>query len=167
MGLWLISSIRFFPRVYIAMGLVKEFKEFAMKGNVVDLAVGLIVGASFGKIVSSMVNDVIMPPVGKIIGGVNFTELKYSLGKTIVKSPPDADGKITETVKEAFVNYGMFLQNCFDFLIVAFVVFMLVKAMNHAKALTEKKAAETPAAPPAPSEDVLLLREIRDALKAR
>ena len=93
------------------MGLIKEFKEFAMKGNVVDLAVGLIVGASFGKIVSSMVNDVIMPPVGKIIGGVNFTELKYSLGKTIVKSPPDADGKVTETVKEAFINYGMFLQS--------------------------------------------------------
>ena len=150
------------------MGLIKEFKEFAMKGNVVDLAVGLIVGASFGKIVSSMVNDVIMPPVGKIIGGVNFTELKYSLGKTIVKSPPDADGKVTETVKEAFINYGMFLQNCFDFMIVAFVVFMLVKAMNKAKSITEKKGPpDGPAAPPAPPEDVLLLREIRDALKAR
>lgn len=149
------------------MGLIKEFKEFAMKGNVVDLAVGLIVGASFGKIVSSMVNDVIMPPVGKIIGGVNFTELKYSLGQTVVKSPPDADGKVAETVKEAFVNYGMFLQNCFDFLIVAFVVFIIVKAMNHAKAISERKAALATPAPPVISEDILLLREIRDALKAR
>ena len=149
------------------MGLVKEFKEFAMRGNVVDLAVGLIVGASFGKIVSSMVNDVIMPPVGKIIGGVNFSELRYSIGKTIVKSAPDADGKVVETVKEAFINYGLFLQYCFDFLIVSFVVFMLVKAMNHAKAVTEKKEAQAPAAPAPPSEDILLLREIRDALKAR
>jgi large conductance mechanosensitive channel len=149
------------------MGLVKEFKEFAMRGNVVDLAVGLIVGASFGKIVSSMVNDVIMPPVGKIIGGVNFSELRYSIGKTIEKSAPDADGKVVETVKEAFINYGLFLQYCFDFLIVSFVVFMLVKAMNHAKAVTEKKEAQAPAAPAPPSEDILLLREIRDALKAR
>ncbi len=149
------------------MGLIQEFKEFAMKGNVIDLAVGLIVGASFGKIVSSMVNDVIMPPVGKMIGGVNFTELKYSLGKTVVKSAPDADGKVTETIKEAFVNYGMFLQNCFDFLIVAFVVFMLVKAVNHARAIAERKAAKIPPAPTMPPEDIVLLREIRDALKAR
>ncbi len=149
------------------MGLVKEFKDFAMRGNVVDLAVGLIIGASFGKIVSSMVNDVIMPPVGKIIGGVNFSELRYSIGKTIEKSAPDADGKVAETVKEAFINYGLFLQYCFDFLIVSFVVFMLVKAVNHAKTVTEKKEAQTPAAPAPPSEDVLLLREIRDALKAR
>ncbi len=149
------------------MGLVKEFKEFAMKGNVIDLAVGLIIGASFGKIVSSMVNDVIMPPVGKIIGGVNFTELKYSLGQTVTKSAPDADGKVVETIKEAFVNYGMFLQNCFDFLIVAFVVFMLVKAVNHAKVIAERKAAQTPPAPTMPPEDIVLLREIRDALKAR
>ena len=149
------------------MGLVKEFKEFAMKGNVVDLAVGLIVGSAFGKIVSSLVSDVIMPPVGKLIGGVNFTDLKYSLGKTIEKSAPDVDGKLTETVKQAFINYGVFLQHCFDFLIVAFVVFMLVKAMNHAKSLAEKKAADKPPVPAAPPEDVLLLREIRDALKAR
>ena len=84
-----------------------------------------------------------------------------------MKSPPDADGKVAETVKEAFVNYGMFLQNCFDFLIVAFVVFIIVKAMNHAKAISERKAALATPAPPVISEEILLLREIRDALKAR
>ena len=149
------------------MSVIKEFKEFALKGNVVDLAVGLIVGASFGKIVSSMVSDVLMPPIGKVIGGVNFTELKYSLGQTTFRSPPDADGKVTETVKEAFINYGMFIQHCFDFLIVAFVVFLLVKAINHARVRTERKAAQAPPAPVVTSEEVLLLREIRDALKSR
>ncbi len=149
------------------MGLVKEFREFAMKGNVVDLAVGLIVGSAFGKIVSSMVSDVIMPPVGRLIGGVNFTDLRYSLGQTIEKSPPDATGAVKETVKEAFINYGVFLQHCFDFIIVAFVVFLLIKAMNHAKTLAERKKAEVSLAPPATPEDIALLREIRDALKAR
>lgn len=147
------------------MGLVKEFKEFAMKGNVVDMAVGIIIGGAFGKIVSSLVNDVVMPPIGKLVGGVTFTDLKVSLGMSAEKK--DATGKVVEAAKEIFINYGQFLQTVFDFLIVAGAVFMMIKVMNKAKAMTEKKAAEAPAAPPAPPEDVLLLREIRDALKAR
>ena len=143
------------------MGIIKEFKDFAMKGNVVDLAVGLSIGAGFGKIVSSLVNDVIMPPIGKMIGGVSFTDLKLPLGKSEPKTL--ADGTI-EAAKDVFINYGTFLQTVFDFLIVAAAVFAIVKIMNTAKAKFEKQEAAAPVAPP---EDVLLLREIRDALKKR
>ena len=117
-----------------SMGLIKEFKEFAMRGNVVDMAVGIIIGGAFGKIVSSLVKDIIMPPIGKLIGGVNFGELKMSLGET--KKP---DGEIVE----AFINYGAFLQTTFDFLIVALAVFGMIKMMNRATSAMkpEKKAA--------------------------
>ena len=146
------------------MGLINEFKEFAMKGNVVDLAVGLIIGTAFGKIVTSLVNDVIMPPIGMLVGGVSFTDLKLSLGK----SEPNvlADGT-TEAAKDAFINYGNFIQTTFDFLIVAAAVFAVIKVMNTAKARFEKQKAAAPKPPVAPSEEVLLLREIRDVLKAR
>jgi len=144
----------------VSMGLIKEFKEFAMKGNVVDLAVGLIIGAGFGKIVSSLVNDVIMPPIGKMIGGVSFTDLKLPLGKSEPKKL--ADGTI-EVAKDVYINYGTFLQTVFDFLIVAMAVFAIVKIMNVAKAKFEKQEATQVV----PSEDILLLREIRDALKKR
>jgi large conductance mechanosensitive channel len=132
------------------MKLVDEFKAFAMKGNVVDMAVGIIIGAAFGKIIASMVSDVIMPPLGLLIGGVNFTDLKFVMKEAVGTNPA------------VTLNYGNFLQVVFDFLIVAFVVFMMIKAMNSAK---KKQAAAPPAAPPAPSKEELLLTEIRDLLK--
>ena len=128
------------------MGMMQEFKEFAMRGNVVDLAVGVVIGAAFGKIVSSVVADVIMPPIGLMAGGVNFTDLKAVLKEGVGDIPA------------VTVNYGSFLQTCFDFLIVAFAIFMLVKALNSMK----KEAA---AAPPPPSVQEVLLTEIRDLLK--
>ena len=128
------------------MGMMQEFKEFAMRGNVVDLAVGVVIGAAFSKIVSSVVADVIMPPIGLMTGGVNFTDLKAVLKEGVGDIPA------------VTVNYGSFLQTCFDFLIVAFAIFMLVKVLNSMK----KKAAATP--PPPPAQEVLLT-EIRDLLK--
>lgn len=146
------------------MGLIKEFKDFAMKGNVVDMAVGIIIGAKFGAIVSSLVADVIMPPIGKLIGGVKFTDLQISLG--VGPETTNAAGKVIPGT-EVFLNYGNFLQTVFDFLIVAAAVFAMIKIMNTAKAKFEKQAAAAPAPPAAPPEDVLLLREIRDTLKNR
>ena len=128
---------------------LQEFKAFAMKGNVVDMAVGVIIGGAFGKIVSSVVADVIMPPLGLLIGGVNFTDLKW-----VMKPAEVVDGKEIAAVT---LNYGNFLQATFDFLIIAFSIFMFIKLITK---LTEKKKAETPAAPPAPpapcKEEVLL-----------
>jgi large conductance mechanosensitive channel len=132
------------------MKIVSEFKAFAMKGNVVDMAVGIIIGAAFGKIVSSIVNDIIMPPLGLLIGGVNFTDLKF-----VMKAAVDNKPAVT-------LNYGNFLQVIFDFIIVAFAVFMVIKAMNAAK---KKQEAAVPAAPPAPTKEEILLTEIRDLLK--
>ena len=131
------------------MKLVDEFKTFAMKGNVIDMAVGIIIGAAFGKIVSSVVSDIVMPPLGLLIGGVNFTDLKI-----ILKAA-------TETNPAVTWNYGNFLQVCFDFIIVAIAVFMVIKAINAAK----KKEDAAPAVPPAPSKQEILLTEIRDLLK--
>ncbi len=121
------------------MSIIKEFKEFAMRGNVVDMAVGIIIGGAFGKIVSSLVKDVIMPPIGKLVGGVSFSDMKASLGTSTVTE----GGK--EITKEIFLNYGNFLQTTFDFLIVAFAIFMMIKLMNKAQSLTEKEeeAAES------------------------
>ena len=136
---------------------LQEFKAFAMKGNVVDMAVGVIIGGAFGKIVSSVVADVIMPPLGLLIGGVNFTDLKW-----VMKPAEVVDGKEIAAVT---LNYGNFLQATFDFLIIAFSIFMFIKLITK---LTEKKKAETPAAPPAPpvlSKEEVLLTEIRDILK--
>ena len=134
------------------MKLVDEFKAFAMKGNVTDMAVGIIIGAAFGKIVSSMVSDIIMPPLGLLIGGVNFTDLKL-----VMKAATEAQPAVTW-------NYGNFLQVTFDFLIVAFAVFMVIKALNTAKRKEEAKPA-TPPAPPVPTKEESLLTEIRDLLK--
>jgi large conductance mechanosensitive channel len=134
------------------MKLVDEFKAFAMKGNVVDMAVGIIIGAAFGKIVSSMVSDIIMPPLGLLIGGVNFTDLKL-----VMKAA-------TETHPAVTWNFGNFLQVCFDFIIVAIAVFMVIKAMNAAKK-KEEAAPAAPPAPPAPNREEILLSEIRDLLK--
>ena len=131
-----------------------EFKEFAVKGNALDMAVGVIIGAAFGKIVSSIVDDIIMPPIGWLIGGVDFSNLKITLPAEQI-----VEGVATQP---ATINYGMFIQNVIDFLIVALCVFLLVKAINK---LTKKKEQETPAASPAPSGEEKLLTEIRDLMK--
>jgi large conductance mechanosensitive channel len=131
------------------MKLLGEFKSFAMKGNLVDMAVGIIIGAAFGKIISSVVADIIMPPIGLLLGGVNFTDLKL-----VMKAA-------TETSPAVTWNYGNFIQVTFDFLIVAFAVFMLIKAINAAK----KKEEAAPSAPPAIPKEEILLTEIRDLLK--
>lgn len=138
---------------------LQEFKAFAMKGNVVDMAVGVIIGGAFGKIVSSVVADVIMPPLGLLIGGVNFTDLKW-----VMKPAEVVDG---QEIAAVTLNYGNFLQATFDFLVIAFSIFMFIKLITK---LTEKKKAEasaTPPAPPAPSKEELLLTEIRDLLKEK
>jgi large conductance mechanosensitive channel len=127
------------------MSLGKEFKEFAMKGNVIDMAVGVIIGAAFGKIVSSLVEDVIMPPIGMLIGGVNFTDLSVRLGT-------DPAGK------DVIVKYGNFLQISFQFIILAFVLFMLIRTINRLK------KPDPAAPPPAPPREEVLLQEIRDLL---
>ncbi len=139
------------------MGMLKEFKEFAMKGNVVDMAVGIIIGGAFGKIVSSMVSDIIMPVVGYFTGGVDFGDRFLWLG--------EGDKPATlEAAKEAagpYLSWGPFLQSTIDFVIVAFAIFMAIKAMNKAKERFEKEEEEAPKAPP---EEIALLREIRDSL---
>jgi large conductance mechanosensitive channel len=144
------------------MGMMQEFREFAMKGNVVDLAVGVIIGAAFGKIVDSLVKDVIMPVIGSIIGNVNFSEKFFLLGPVPMK-----DGKAVEHTYKALseagapmLAYGNFLTILINFIILAFVIFIMVKQVNRLKLAS----APVPAAPPTP-EDVVLLREIRDSLK--
>ncbi|RJL46254.1 large-conductance mechanosensitive channel protein MscL [Pectobacterium carotovorum] len=131
------------------MSIIKEFREFAMRGNVVDLAVGVIIGAAFGKIVSSLVSDIIMPPLGLLIGGVDFKQFSLILR--------DAQGETPAVV----MNYGTFIQNIFDFVIVAFAIFIAIKLMNKMR----RKQEDTPAAPPKPSAEEKLLAEIRDLLK--
>lgn len=139
---------------------INEFKEFAVKGNAVDMAVGVIIGGAFGKIVSSIVDDIIMPPIGWLIGGVNFSELKFTL--------PSVDMGI-EKLAPATINYGSFIQTLFDFVIITFCVFLLVKGINRlarkTKAEGEQKAASAPAPAPEPSNEEKLLAEIRDLLK--
>jgi large conductance mechanosensitive channel len=133
------------------MGMMSEFKKFAVKGNVMDMAVGIIIGAAFGKIVAAFVSGVMMPPLGLLIGGVDFSEL------ALVLKPA------TETAEAVTIQWGAFVQTTIDFLIVAFAVFMVVKAMNNLK----KKEEEAPSAPPEPSKEEVLLTEIRDLLKAK
>lgn len=132
------------------MKVLQEFKAFAMKGNVIDMAVGIIIGAAFGKIVTSIVNDIIMPPIGMLVGGVNFSDLKFVMKEAVGEHPA------------VTVNYGNFLQVCFDFLIVAFAIFIAIKAMNAAK--KKEEAVVTIEAPQASNEEILLT-EIRDLLK--
>ena len=133
------------------MGMMKEFKEFAMKGNVVDMAVGIVIGAAFGKIVSSFVKDVLMPPIGVLMGGVNFSDLSITLKEAVGKTPA------------VVVKYGVFIQTVIDFAIVAFAIFILIKGINAMK----RKEEETPAAPPEPPKEEILLTEIRDILKEK
>ncbi|MDH3914868.1 MAG: large-conductance mechanosensitive channel protein MscL [Chromatiales bacterium] len=133
------------------MGMMQEFKSFAMRGNVVDMAVGIIIGGAFGKIVSSFVKDVIMPPIGMLIGGVDFGDLAITLKEAVGETPA------------VLISYGAFIQTLLDFVIIAFAIFMVIRAMNSLK----KKEEEKPAAPPAPSKEEVLLTEIRDLLKQR
>ena len=133
------------------MSMMKEFKEFAVKGNVVDMAVGIIIGAAFGKIVSSFVGDVIMPPIGVLLGGVDFSALAFTIQQAVGETPA------------VVVSYGKFIQTVVDFTIIAFAIFIAVKAINTLK----RKEEESPKAPPAPSVEEVLLGEIRDLLKER
>lgn len=135
------------------MKFFKEFREFAMRGNVVDMAVGIIIGAAFGKIVTSLVNDIIMPPIGILVGGVDFKDIVITL-----KAAAEGAAAVT-------LNVGNFIQVVFDFLIVAFAVFMMIKAINMAKRKKEEEAAPAPAPEPAPTAEEVLLTEIRDLLK--
>jgi large conductance mechanosensitive channel len=133
------------------MSMIKEFKEFAMRGNVIDMAMGIVIGGAFGKIVTSLVNDVIMPPIGWLTGGVDFSRLKW-----VIKPADDSDP--VHKVAEVEINYGSFINTIITFIIIAFAIFILVKAINR----VHKKEEAAPAAPPA---DVALLTEIRDLLR--
>lgn len=133
------------------MSIASEFKEFALKGNVVDMAVGIVIGAAFGKIVASFVNDVLMPPLGMLIGGVDFSKLSVTLQEAVGE------------VEAVTLKYGAFIQTVVDFVIIAFAIFLVIKWMNSLK----KKEEEAPSAPPAPSKEEVLLTEIRDLLKQR
>ena len=136
------------------MSFVKEFKEFVNRGNVVDMAVGVVIGGAFGKIVASFVNDVLMPPLGLLLGGMDFKDMKW------IMQPGTLD-EAGEMVGEVALNYGMFIQSIIDFLIIAFAIFMMIKGMNKLK---REKPAE-PEAPAAKPDDIVLLEEIRDLLK--
>lgn len=133
------------------MGILQEFKEFAVKGNAIDMAVGIIVGAAFGKVISSLVADVFMPPIGVLIGGIDFTKLAFTLKEAAGNTPA------------VTLNYGNFIQTLVDFTIIAFVIFMAIKFINRLK----KKEAEAPTVTPEPSNEERLLTEIRDLLKER
>jgi large conductance mechanosensitive channel len=133
------------------MSMMSEFREFAMRGNVVDMAVGIVIGAAFGKIVSSFVNDVLMPPIGLLLGGMDFTQLSVVL--------KEASGEVADVS----LNYGLFIQTVVDFVIIAFAIFMVIKAMNRMK----KKKEEKPPEPTKQSSEEILLTEIRDLLKNR
>jgi large conductance mechanosensitive channel len=133
------------------MKIIQEFKQFAMRGNVMDMAIGIIIGAAFGKIVSSVVADVIMPPIGMLLGGMDFSSLSITLKEATESSPA------------VLLKYGIFINSIIDFIIIAFAIFMLVKGINSLK----KKEEEKPAAPPAPTKSELLLAEIRDELRKK
>ena len=139
---------------------IEDFKAFALKGNVVDMAVGVIIGGAFGKIVSSLVSDVIMPLMGKLTGNVSFTDLKYELSAAVM------DGA-TEVTPAVYLNYGQFIQNILDFIIVAFCIFCMVKALMRLKKKSEEEPAPAPEAPAEPTKEEVLLTEIRDLLKEK
>jgi large conductance mechanosensitive channel len=137
------------------MSMLSEFKDFAMKGNVVDMAVGVVIGGAFKSIVTSFTNDILMPPVGLLLGGVDFSQLSVK----IQEASGDAEA--------VAINYGVFINTVLDFLIIAFAIFLVVKAMNAAMEASKKEEEEAPAAPPEPTKEEVLLTEIRDSLRAR
>lgn len=139
---------------------MKEFKKFISRGNVVDMAVGLILATYFGAIIKSLVNDIIMPPIGQFLGGVDFSDMKYII-------QPESEGSLNESdpVAEIAIYYGQFINTIITFIIVAFAIFMVVKLYNKMKEKMEKKEAEEPSTPPVPTKEEILLTEIRDLLK--
>ncbi len=144
--------------------MFKEFKEFAMRGNVVDMAVGIIIGGAFGVIAKTLVSDVIMPPIGLLLGGVDFSNIFTVLKEGAAAAGPYATLADAQNAGAVTINWGVFLNTVINFLIVAFAVFLVIKGLNAAK---RQEEAKEEAAPPAPPEDVVLLREIRDALQRR
>lgn len=144
------------------MGFIKEFKEFAIKGNVIDLAVGVIIGGAFGKITSSAIEDIIMPPIGLALGGIDFKDLKVVF-KAGIQAVKEGDKIITPEVAEVAIRYGKFISTVLDFAILAFCVFMMVKAINSLK----KAPAPAPTVAPAPTKEEVLLTEIRDAIRSK
>jgi len=137
------------------MGMISEFKDFAMKGNVVDMAVGVVIGGAFKSVVTSFTNDILMPPVGLLLGGVDFSELSVPIKEAVGDTAAVA------------INYGVFINTILDFLIIAFAIFLVVKAMNAAMEATKEEEEAAPEAPPEPSKEETLLTEIRDALRSR
>ena len=139
---------------------MKEFKKFISRGNLVDMAVGLILATYFGAIIKSLVNDIIMPPIGQFLGGVDFSDMKYII-------QPESEGSLNESdsVAEIAIYYGQFINTIITFIIVAFAIFMVVKLYNKMKEKMEKKEAEEPSDPPVPTKEEILLTEIRDLLK--
>lgn len=144
---------------------LQDFKAFAMKGNVVDMAVGVIIGGAFGKIVTSVVNDIFMPVIGMLVGGVNFTDLKITLKEGVAEQLNEAGEVVQAAVPAVTLNYGNFLQQTFDFLIIAFSIFLFISLIK--KVTEKKKAEEVPAPAPEPSAEEKLLTEIRDLLKSK
>ncbi len=150
------------------MGFLQEFKTFALKGNVVDMAVGVIIGGAFGKIVTSLVNDIIMPPLGNLLGGKNFADLAYTLQERVTEV---VDGAEVVVQEEVLWKYGSFLQTCVDFLIIAISIFVVIKVINKLTSLRKKEEeaapepAPAPAPEPEPTKEEVLLAEIRDLLK--
>lgn len=148
------------------MGFFKEFKEFAMRGNVIDLAVGVIIGGAFGKIVNSIVADIVMPPIGFLIGDVKFTELKYPIREA--EKTWDAGKQAWVVTKEAVtINYGNFIQTIFEFIIIAMSIFVAIKVINRMAHLRKKAEDEAPKPDPVPTKEEILLTEIRDILKSK
>ena len=143
------------------MGFLKEFKEFALKGNVMDMAVGVIIGGAFGKIVSSLVNDILMPPIGFLLGGADFKDLKL-----VLKEGVPAVGDVP-AVDEVALKYGAFIQSCIDFFIIALCIFVMIKLMNKLVRKNEVEPAPAPAPDPEPTKEEVLLTEIRDLLKEK
>ena len=145
------------------MGFVKEFREFAMRGNVVDMAVGIIIGAAFGAIVKSLVDKVLMPPIGLLMGGVDFADKRFVLQDAVAETT-DAAGATIAAVPEVAIYYGDLINTIINFIIVALAIFVMIKVMNRAMELAKQKEEEAPAAPPEPSKEEQLLTEIRDLL---
>ena len=147
------------------MGMLSEFRDFAMRGNVIDMAVGIVIGGAFGKIVSSLVGDVIMPVVGMVTGGIDLSQYKYVIKDAVAEVKNEAGEVTTAAASEVAINFGVFANAIIDFIIIAFCIFLVIKAMNSAQKRFEKEKEDAP--PPPPPKQEVLLGEIRDLLKAK
>jgi len=146
---------------------IQEFKEFALKGNVMDMAVGVIIGGAFGKIVTSFVSDVLMPPLGTLLGGADFTNMKVVLKEAVPAQLDAAGNEIAAATEAVTLNYGAFIQNIVDFIIIAVCIFLMIKGINKLSSLKKKEEEAAAEAPAAPSNEEVLLTEIRDLLKEK